>query len=1117
MNLNSEAIESAFKELQKRSQNVSYLTDPVGWARDVLKVELWSKQREILESLVHNKKTAVKSSHAIGKLQTLSSRVPTPEGMRLFGDLRVGDYVLDVHGNPTQVTYVTEDQFHDIYDVVFDDGSRVEVGLDHLWQVQDHSKRPKGVSDWRDHWDNTTTVDTRTIMNNLRTDSGQYRWRVPIAGALQRPHNDSLPLDPYNLGLRLRDGFSGQKYIPHDYLWNTSEEQRRALLAGLMDSVGFVDTSNGIDLADKRLSDGVLQLLHTLGIKASRREGVDGTRYRISFTTSWNPFRNRGENWEPPKTGKHTLRTIVGVERSKNQMASRCITVDNELECYLTGQEFIPTHNTFLSAVAVCWWVSTRPDGVVRTTAPTSYQVGQLLWKEIRTMHAANGLVGDVNQNNEWKTNVNGAINTVASGQKPSDTSIHSFHGVHATGGVLTILDEGCFSKDTEVLTESGWKLWPEVTISDRLLTMNPETRETEYLNPSKMIAYKYTGKMHLYEAKGANFMVTPNHEMLFKTRANPNLRKAEMQDFKTLENKYFEKVIPWEGYAPETFTLPPVPERRGQGVPKTINIRDWATFLGWFASEGSINKELYTVSIAQKKQEYRDEIRELLERLPFNFFENENGFGISSAQLAEHLAQYGRTCDVKRVPDYVREWTPELIGLFIEAFRKGDGYIHRSQGILYTSCKDMADDLQELVLKMGLPSVVKERELGSSYYAKEDRWITSSRNGWYVTVPPKKTDIRLRNESMSLVDYDDMVYCATMPRNNTLFTRRKGYPFWSGNCGIVEALFTAADAISTGKRDRVLTVGNPDDPNTSFGKIFLDITEENKDIWNRITVSAFDTPNFTGEPVPDVVRESLIQPDWVEARRIEWGEDSGRYRSKILGEFPAESDNSFFTQKGIDIAYDTEIDEDVDAPLIFGVDIAGGGDDDTVIYSNKGGRIRRVASWSQGNALFLAKRILDTAIEHGADEIRIDNGGFGKGVIDVMLEDPRVSPFRIIRMMGGDQASDPSAHRNKRAENYDYLRMRMDLGYVDLDREDSKVRDQMLAVRYEYTERGSIKMESKADLRKRSGKSPDDLDAIVYAYADLSFLDEDTSDSTNHLDPRDYFQDTPMWAQIPW
>lgn len=571
---------------------------------------------------------------------------------------------------------------------------------------------------------------------------------------------------------------------------------------------------------------------------------------------------------------------------------------------------------THTSGLAVCWWISTRPHGVVRTTAPTSYQVSQLLWKEIRSQHANHNLVGEVNQKDEWKTNVGGAINVVGSGQKPSDTSIHSFHGVHAVDGVLTVIDEGCFSDDTEVLTEEGWKLWAFVTMDDRFATVDTRTGRTEYVSPTDLISYWHEGDMYVPDNKELDFKVTPDHEMLVK--------------------------------------------------------------------------------------------------------------------------------------DSSGEWV-----------------------------KKNAEDLEEAILPVrGLREV---------------------------------------ETTLSPVPYKGMVYCATMPRNHTLFTRRNGKEIWTGNCGVVEALFTAADAISTGRYDRVLTVGNPDDPNTAFGKIFLDVSPEKAHIWNRITISAFDTPNFTGEPVPPVVRDNLIQKEWAEDRAIEWGIDSGRYKSKILGEFPAQSDNNLFSQKSIYAAHEKEIPEDDNFPLILGVDIASGGEDDTVIYGNRNGRVRHVARWNEGNAVYTANRILQVAEEQKAEEIRIDSGGFGKGVIDILLKNPKAANFRIIRMMGGDQATDPNAHRNKRAENYDNLRMMMEMGEIDLDPADKKIEEQLLGVRVLYTERGSIKLEAKDDLRKRGGKSPDDVDAIVYATADLSYLFDVPEEDNFSQDPVDFLGGTPAWASVPW
>jgi len=50
-----------------------------------------------------------------------------------FGDLKVGDFVFDEFGNPTEVTGVYPQGKLPVYEVVFEDGSRIKVNGDHLW------------------------------------------------------------------------------------------------------------------------------------------------------------------------------------------------------------------------------------------------------------------------------------------------------------------------------------------------------------------------------------------------------------------------------------------------------------------------------------------------------------------------------------------------------------------------------------------------------------------------------------------------------------------------------------------------------------------------------------------------------------------------------------------------------------------------------------------------------------------------------------------------------------------------------------------------------------------------------------------------------------------------
>ncbi len=60
-------MEKAARIFRLRAKEMYYRKHPVEWAKDRIKQHFWSKQREIIESLVDHKKTAVKSGHGVGK------------------------------------------------------------------------------------------------------------------------------------------------------------------------------------------------------------------------------------------------------------------------------------------------------------------------------------------------------------------------------------------------------------------------------------------------------------------------------------------------------------------------------------------------------------------------------------------------------------------------------------------------------------------------------------------------------------------------------------------------------------------------------------------------------------------------------------------------------------------------------------------------------------------------------------------------------------------------------------------------------------------------------------------------------------------------------------------
>ncbi|MEV4390929.1 replicative DNA helicase [Nonomuraea sp. NPDC049607] len=168
----------------------------------------------------------------------------------------------------------------------------------------------------------------------------------------------ACPLDHGTVqGLLRTLGVLGDKHIPAGYL-RASEGQRRALLAGLLDSDGHVNAAGQIQFAvtSRRLAADVHELVLSLGYKATMRtKPVRGrteessTCYMISFTTSDKLFRlprkaARQVDAAHPKT---RVRYIVDVRKIESRPV-RCVEVDNADHMYLAGRTCIPTHNSTL-------------------------------------------------------------------------------------------------------------------------------------------------------------------------------------------------------------------------------------------------------------------------------------------------------------------------------------------------------------------------------------------------------------------------------------------------------------------------------------------------------------------------------------------------------------------------------------------------------------------------------------------------------------------------------------------------------------------------------------------------------------------------------------------------
>ena len=312
--------------------------------------------------------------------------------------------------------------------------------------------------------------------------------------------------------------------------------------------------------------------------------------------------------------------------------------------------------------------------------------------------------------------------------------------------------------------------------------------------------------------------------------------------------------------------------------------------------------------------------------------------------------------------------------------------------------------------------------------------------------------------------------------------------------CGIPEQLWVAVEAITTGADCRILAIGNPDDPNTEFGKVCRPGSG-----WNVIGVSAFDTPNFTDEAFPERLRPLMLSPEWVEDKRKRWGETSPRYVSKVLGEFPEVGDDTLISPRWIEAAQQRTLKP---GPVnVLGVDVARFGSDRSVFCLARGPLARVIGDHAHARTTETTGKVIAAKREHQVHEIRVDGVGVGSGVVDELLE----AGHDVIDMQSGAGAIDREHYANARAEWWWGLRERFEAGDIDLDPGDDELAAQLGAIKYKFTARGQVLIESKDEMKKRGLPSPDRADAVMLAYAHVPPPDQIVDDDEVDDDLSDY------------
>ena len=216
MQLSDEQLRAKTDEFKERLEK--------GESLDSLLVEAYAVVREAANRVLHMKHFPVQIEGGIalhkgniaemrtgeGKAVPLSTPMPTPNGWKTAGDIKVGDMLFDRHGKPTKVIGVYPQGEKEVYQVTLKDGRTVKCADEHLWEVYDGYNATE-----------TTTKNTKELLETHEDINRGFRYHLPTSEAVEYDEK-VLPLDPYVMGAFLGNG---SKNKPGNFVFSSDDEE----------------------------------------------------------------------------------------------------------------------------------------------------------------------------------------------------------------------------------------------------------------------------------------------------------------------------------------------------------------------------------------------------------------------------------------------------------------------------------------------------------------------------------------------------------------------------------------------------------------------------------------------------------------------------------------------------------------------------------------------------------------------------------------------------------------------------------------------------------------------------------------------------------------------------
>lgn len=367
----------------------------------------------------------------------------------------------------------------------------------------------------------------------------------------------------------------------------------------------------------------------------------------------------------------------------------------------------------------------------------------------------------------------------------------------------------GCLSDDSEILTESGWKLGTEAVVGERVACWDSATGEITLQAVQEVFRAPFKGDLVSFKNDNTDQALTPNHRVYKKSSVKKRSGNGVREQ---VEEPTWD--VQEAGVIPRSnayLRLPLAGVHDGPGIGGT----DFAEFLGWVWTEGGFDRKGNGVRIYQSSvnQPYVDAIQILADKFAPGHSHYKREREHQSRDPKRGLYKYTEHCwyfsgevalqmrallpNKHPTWDLVWRMTQEEKRAFMWAAIRGDGTIKQGKLLVkggrgVKSHTFFQDDEDDLILFQGLCHLTGRQgrvHLEKYSVCIHDNPVTQMQDRHFKASPS--------------IPYDGDVWCVRVP-TGAFLARRNGLVFITGNSGFPKSLSVskAIDKMKGAKRE---------------------------------------------------------------------------------------------------------------------------------------------------------------------------------------------------------------------------------------------------------------------------------------------------------------------------